>query len=129
MFHIDVQNMGSTAIVRCIGKLLRGEAAGKVRDALESATDTQTILLDLSAVEAIDAGGVNTLVWLRHWAMSRSITLKLVDPSSFVSEILVRFRLEGVFEISSARDAIVILAHPESWERTAACWQTSTVQP
>jgi anti-anti-sigma factor len=110
MFKVDVEKTADVAIVRCIGRLIRGEAVSTLRNAVVSGTNGQTILLDLSEVEALDAGGLNALVSLRQWAVNRGIKVKLVDPSTFVREILMRFRLDRVFEISSFRDALVVLA-------------------
>jgi anti-anti-sigma factor len=110
MFKVDVEKTADVAIVRCIGRLIRGEAVSTLRNAVVSGTNGQTILLDLSEVEALDAGGLNALVSLRQWAVNRRIKVKLVDPSTFVREILMRFRLDRVFEISSFRDALVVLA-------------------
>ena len=106
MLNVDVEKAADVAIVRCSGRLLRGEAVCTVKNAVVSEKNTLMILLDLSEVEALDAGGVNALVALRHWAVNRGIQLKLVNPSSFVREMLTRFRLERVFEISSLRDAL-----------------------
>jgi anti-anti-sigma factor len=113
MLKIDVEKTADVAVVRCIGRLIRGEAVHTLRNAIVSEKNTQTILLDLSEIEALDAGGVNALVSLRHWAVNRGIRVKLVDPSPFVCEMLTRFRLDRVFEISSPRDALVVLAGRE----------------
>ena len=110
MLKIDVEKTAGVAIVRCIGRLIRGEAVSTLRNAVVSEKNTRMILLDLSEVEALDAGGVNALVSLLHWAVDRGIKIKLVDPSPFVREILARFRLDRVFEVSSLGDALVVLA-------------------
>jgi len=110
MFKVDVETTADVAIVRCIGRLIRGEAVSTLRNTVVSGTNAQTILLDLSEVEALDAGGVNALVSLLQWAVNRGIKVRLVDPSTFVREMLTRFRLDRVFEFSSLHDALVVLA-------------------
>ena len=110
MLNIDIERNADVAIVRCMGRLLRGEAVRTMRNAVVSEQNTRMILLDLSEIKALDAGGVNALVALHHWAVSRGIRMKLVNPSSFVREILGRYRLDRVLEISSLRDALVVLS-------------------
>jgi anti-anti-sigma factor len=110
MLKIDIEKTAAVVIVRCIGRLTRGEAVTSLKDVVVSKQNTQMILLDLSEVKAVDAGGVNALVSLHQWAVQRGIQVKLVHPSTFVREILTRFGLDGVFEISSLDDALVVLA-------------------
>ena len=71
---------------------------------------TRIVVLDLSQVEFMDAGGLNALVSLHHWTRNHGIQLKLTHPSRLVHEMLTRTRLNRVFEISSLHDA---LADPE----------------
>lgn len=120
MFKINVEKTANVTVVRCIGRLTSGEAASMLRNALVSAKNTPMIFLDLSNVEGLDAGGVNALVSLRQWTVSRGITVKLVNPSTFVRETLTRFRLDHLFEISSFSDALVVLAGRECCHGTAA---------
>ena len=110
MLNVDIEKAGDVAIVRCCGRLVGGEAVSTLRNAVASGKDARMILLDLAEVGALDAGGVNALVALHHWALNRGIKVKLVNPSSFVREMMVRFRLDRVFEISSLRDALLVLS-------------------
>ncbi|MBZ5596756.1 MAG: STAS domain-containing protein [Acidobacteriia bacterium] len=109
MLTIDVERTGDVAVVRCTGRLVRGEAIRTLRTAVVSERDTRIVVLDLSEAETIDAGGLTALVSLHHWTRSRGIQLKLVNPSHFVNEMLERTGLNHVFEISSLHDAIVVL--------------------
>jgi anti-anti-sigma factor len=70
---------------------------------------TRIVVLDLSQVEFMDAGGLNALVSLHHWTCSHGIQLKLVHPSPLVREMLTRTRLNRVFDISSLHDVLTIL--------------------
>jgi anti-anti-sigma factor len=110
MLKIHVEKNAELVIVRCLGRLTRGEAVTTLRNVVVSKQNTQMILLDLSEVEAVDAGGVNALVSLHQWATERGIQVKLVHPSTFVCEVLTRFGLDGVFQISTLDDALVVLA-------------------
>jgi anti-anti-sigma factor len=110
MLNIDIKKTADVAIVRCSGRLVGGEAVSSLRNAVLSGKDARMFLLDLAEVGALDAGGVNALVALHQWAVKRGMKVKLVNPSSFVREMMVRFRLDRVIEISSLRDALVVLS-------------------
>lgn len=123
MLTIEVEKSGDVAVLRCGGRLVRGEGVGTLRNAVLSKKNTRMIVLDLSEVETLDAGGLNALVSVHHWTRNHGIQLKLVNPSHFVKEILVRTRLDQVFAISSLRDALVVLAGHDCREmRHAAAW-------
>src|SRR5277367_3375429 len=101
MLTIDVEKTGDVAIVRCSGRIVRGEEIFTLQDAVVSEKNTRIVVLDLSEVQMLDAGGLTALVALHHWAGSRGIQLKLVNPSHFVNEVLERTGLDRVFETSS----------------------------
>ena len=85
------------------------------------------MVLDLSQVEFMDAGGLNALVSLHHWTRNHGIQLKLVNPSGLVREMLTRTRLNRVFDMSSLHDVMTILSGvglpsrevrvPDIWDR------------
>ena len=110
MLTIDVEKTGDVAVVRCAGRLVRGEEVCTLRQAVVSEKDTRIVVLDLSEVETLDAGGLTALISLRQWALGRGVQLKLVNPSHFVMEVLTRTQLDRVFEISTLEHAIFVLA-------------------
>ena len=57
MLTTDIERKGSTTVLRCEGRIVVGEELSKLRDAVLCELDKQTIVLDLAAVEVIDAGG------------------------------------------------------------------------
>ena len=113
MLTIDVEKTGDVAVVRCAGRLVRGEEVCTLRQAVVSEKDTRIVVLDLSEVDTLDAGGLTALISLRQWALSHSVQLKLVNPTHFVREILRRTQLDRVFEISTLDEAIFVLAGME----------------
>ena len=56
MLTTGIERKGSTTVVRCVGRIVVGEGLSKLRDAVLCELDKQTIVLDLAAVEVIDAG-------------------------------------------------------------------------
>jgi anti-anti-sigma factor len=109
MLTIDTEKMGDVAVVRCSGRIVRGEGIRTLRNAVVTETDTRIVVLDLSEVESLDAGGLTALLSLHHWTRSHAIQLKLVNPSHFVREVLERTRLDRVFNVSSLHDALQVL--------------------
>ena len=91
------------------GRLVRGVEVCTLRNSVVSQKTTRIVVLDLSQVEFMDAGGLNALVSLHHWTRNRGIQLKLVNPSHLVLEMLTRTRLNRVFDISSLHDVLTIL--------------------
>jgi anti-anti-sigma factor len=109
MLNIDVEKTGDVAVVRCNGRIVRGEEVRTLRSAVVSEKSSRIVVLDLSEVESLDAGGLTTLLSLHQWARSRGVQLKLVNPSRFVREILVRTQLDRVFDVSTLDHALFVL--------------------
>jgi anti-anti-sigma factor len=110
MLTIDVEKNSEVAVVHCNGRLVRGAEVGTLRNAVVSQKTTRVVVLDLSQVEFMDAGGLNALVSLHHWTFNHGIQLKLVNPSRLVRDMLTRTRLNRVFDISSLHDVLTILS-------------------
>ncbi len=110
MLTIDVEKTEDVAVMRCTGRLVRGEEDSKLYNAVVAQKDSRIVVLDLSEVEALDADGLATLLSLHQWAVARGVQLKLVNPSHFVHEVLTRTRLDRVFDISSLDHALFVLS-------------------
>jgi anti-anti-sigma factor len=109
MLTVNVEKLKDIAIVRCIGRIVRGENIYTLKTEVISAKDTRLIVLDLSEVESIDAAGLSALVSLHHRSRSRGIQLRLVNPSRFVLDVFNRTKLSSVFDISSCHGALVAI--------------------
>ena len=110
MLTIDVEKTGDVAVVRCVGRIVRGAGIRTLRNAVFSEKDIRIVVIDLSDVEMLDAGGLTALLSLQQWARSRNIQLKLVNPSHFVNEVLTVTGLDHVFEISRFEHALFVLS-------------------
>jgi anti-anti-sigma regulatory factor len=80
MLGVHVENIGEMAVVQCEGRIVRSEAAFKLREAVYSQRDARIIVLDFSEVPAIEGGGLGMLVFLQRWAQEHDIRLKLFNP-------------------------------------------------
>jgi anti-anti-sigma factor len=109
-YQVECQH--DVAVVRCSGRLVRGTALDEFRRRLEQLEHVRVLVVDLSEVEQLDAGGLGTLLAVRRWARQHSVQMKLVNPSPFVLRVLEATRLTSVFEISSLEEALCILQAP-----------------
>jgi len=113
MLTIDVEKTGDVAVVRCVGRIVRGAEVGTLRNAVFAEKDIRIVVIDLSDVEMLDAGGLTALLSLQQWARNRNVQLKLVNPSHFVKEVLTRTGLDRVFDISTFEHALFVLGAPD----------------
>jgi anti-anti-sigma factor len=121
MLTLDVEKQKDVVVVRCTGRIVRGEEVCKLKNTVLAESDTRIVVLDLSDVTSMDAGGLSALVSLHHWSRSRGIQLKFVNPSDFVRETLDRTKLSSVFDISSFHDACVAIVGSGHSESKSAC--------
>ena len=113
MLSLDVEKTGDVTLVRCSGRIVRGEEVRTLKHAVVSEENPRIVVLDLSEVETLDAGGLTALLSLHYWALNRGVQLKLVNPSHFVNEMLERTQLNRVFDISSLNHALIVLSGGE----------------
>jgi len=113
LLQIETSRAGDVAIVQCKGRLVRGNPVIALRDAVMRLHDARIVVLDLTALESMDGGGLGTLVLLHRWARENDVQIKLVDVNAFVAEMLDRTRLTCVFDVSSVEDAVEILCSAE----------------
>ena len=109
----QIECLHDVAVVGCSGRMVRGAALDEFRSRIERLEGLRVLVLDLSAVEQIDAGGLGTMLTLRHWALQKSVRIKLVDPAPFVRRVLEATHLASVFEIASFEEALCILRAPQ----------------
>jgi anti-anti-sigma factor len=99
--------------------MVRGAALDQFRRRIEQLERVRVLVLDVSEVDHLDAGGLGTLLLVRRWAMQKSAKMKLVNPPVFFRKILEATNLTSVFEISSLKEAISILRAKECSQRFA----------
>ena len=119
MLNIVIQNTGDVAILRCSGRMVRGEAMQTLRSTVVSRASARIIVLDLAQVKFLDAGGLAMLLSLNEWAGRQGIQLKLTSPSKFVQTMLAITRLDRVFDMSSLDQVLQLLRCPPERESAA----------
>ena len=112
MLTVRVEHAEDVAIVTASGRIVRGHECD-LEKAVLAQERARMIVLDLTDVETVDAGGLNLLVSLHRWTEGRRAHLKLVNPRPFVYEMLTRTHLDCVFDISSLNHALAVLENCE----------------
>jgi anti-anti-sigma factor len=108
----QVERQHDVAVVRCSGRLVRGNALDEFRRGIEQLEHLRVLVVDLSEIEQLDAGGLGTLLLVRRWARMNCVQMKLVNPNPLVLRLLQATQLTTVFEISSLEEALCILQSP-----------------
>jgi anti-anti-sigma factor len=98
---LEIQNDTDTTIVRCSGRIVQGDGANDMLRAVMSQA-SRHIQLDLSRVNAIDAGGLGALVELAKWARDANRSIQLLNPSPRVRAALETTGLSSVLRIDPA---------------------------
>src|ERR1019366_3570834 len=100
MFNLNVEKIGKVVVVHCEGRLVRSDAAFRLRDAVTQQRAARVVLLDLSGVEALEAGGLGMLLFLQMWTRDHGIQFKVFDPPAGVGQSLA-VEIAGMGEVLS----------------------------
>jgi anti-anti-sigma factor len=108
MLSLTVHILGDVTVFRCVGRITFAYT-DTLRIAVIKQTRLRVVVLDLGQVSAIDAAGLGMLVSLRKWSSSNGLTLKLMNLTPHVEDLLELTNLRSMFEICSARDMLELL--------------------
>ena len=112
MLSVNVEKIGELAVVECEGRLVKSEAASKLREAVTMQTDARIVVVELTEVQAIEDRGLGMLVFLRRWTRDRNIRFMLFGPSKCVRKRLKPVRSE--FYIPTLEDMMALIAYAGS---------------
>ena len=96
----NVRQIGHVAVVDLSGKITIGEGDVVLREKVQGLIDggQQHILLNLEKVSYMDSAGIGELVACYKRAIEKEGTVKLLNPSGKVYDLLQLTKLEEVFE-------------------------------
>ncbi len=120
MLDLGIERIGELGIVECIGRIVRSEAAFKLRRAVTSLEDLRILVLDLSEVSALEGGGLGMLIFLERWANDHQIQFKLFNPRTSVRDRLELVRSIRAFDIISLEEMMALLANAHTHFAVAA---------
>jgi anti-anti-sigma regulatory factor len=109
MLKLNVEKIGDVAVVHCEGRIVRSEAAFRLRDAVTQQRNVRVVLVDLSSVEALEGGGLGMLAFLQAWSRERGIQFKAFGPPADVRKSLERARSAAVVEIARIGEVLTLL--------------------
>src|ERR1700737_3106559 len=116
---VQIECLENVAGVNCSGRMVRGVALDEFRRRIEQLQQVRMLVLDVSEVDHLDAGGLGTLLLVRRWAMRNSVRMTLVNPPVFFRDLLEATHHTSLFETSSLKEAICIFRSKESSPRFA----------
>ncbi len=116
MLEVKAKKLESVAILYLKGQVVTGETE-ILRNAVCSMSDVNAIILDLTGVTTIDAGGLGVMLELRGLAESRGIRFELMNVSKWVARVLQIVRLDTVFRITSSVEFFPSCNRPSQWGR------------
>jgi len=97
---IETRQADGVTIVCCQGRIVFGEEATSLRDALkQTLTKSRKIVLNLSQVSYIDSGGLGTLVGAYSSARTSGADIKLAGLGQRLRDLLQITKLTTVFEV------------------------------
>lgn len=119
MFTTHVIDIDDVVIVQCEGRLVRSDAAYRLRNVVQGCERAHTIILDMRGLDAVEGGGLGMLAFLQQWANDNGIELRLLNPSQYVEQRLKQFEanrnLQFEFEHEDNILSAVGLPQREHW--------------
>jgi anti-anti-sigma factor len=115
MLKLKVEENERGIVLHCNGALVRGEETNLLCTAVGHYG--QTVVLDLTHVNTIDAGGIGALIALQ----TAGVYLTLENPTNAVREVLRVTGMDSVFEIRDFPAPIAPLASHANVARALAC--------
>ena len=97
---LNVRQIGHVAVVDLAGKITIGEGDAVLREGVFKLlqSDQKQILLNLRKVPYMDSSGIGEMIACYKAVRDKNGTVKLLNPSEKVSDLLQITRLEEVFE-------------------------------
>ena len=106
----NVRQIGHVSVVDLSGKITIGEGDVALRNAVQGILDAgnQHILLNLEKVSYMDSAGIGELVACYKRAKEKQGSVKLLNPSGKVYDLLSLTKLEEVFDtFKDEKEALV----------------------
>lgn len=98
---IEVRSQGQVKIIKLRGRLTLGDPCDRLRATIEDliASGDTRLVLDLEELATMDSSGIGLVSRFLTSAKQHGGSLKLVNPSKFVSQTLKLVGLINLFEV------------------------------
>ncbi|HXZ31364.1 MAG TPA: STAS domain-containing protein [Terriglobales bacterium] len=105
---LSTRTVDGVLVVDCSGRIVFGEESAYLRDAIKKLiAEKQNLVLNLSAVNYIDSGGLGTLVGLYITARNGGTSIKLANLTQRVGDLLQVTKLVTIFEVYDSEQKAV----------------------
>ena len=109
MLNLTVEKIGRIAVLHCEGRIVRSDAAFRLRDAVTQQRRSSVVLLDLSGVKALEGGGLGMLLFLQMWTRAHGIQFKVFDAPAGIRQSLERVSSAAAVEIAGTGEVLSLL--------------------
>jgi hypothetical protein len=109
MLRVHVEKIGDVAVGESEGRVVRSDAAFRLRNAVTSLRDVQIIVVDLSEVRAIEGGGPDMLTFLDRWAQDHDIQFKLFNSTMSVHDRLEAAKSMPAFDFATLHEMVALV--------------------
>ncbi len=109
MLNLTVEKIGKIAVLHCEGRIVRSDAAFRLRDAVTQQRRSSVVLLDLSGVKALEGGGLGMLLFLQMWTRAHGIQFKVFDAPAGIRQSLERVSSAAAVEIAGTGEVLSLL--------------------
>jgi anti-anti-sigma regulatory factor len=109
MFGVHKEKIGDVSVILCKGRMVGGNAAFKLGEAVKREGNDRVVLLDFSELVSLGGEVLVMLVALQLWTRGLGIQFRLFDPPFGVRQSLSRLRPTVEFEIASLDDVLSLL--------------------
>lgn len=120
MLPVYIDKVGTTAIVECENRVVRTDAAYRLRNVVTSLRDSRIVVIDLSEVRLIEDGGLFVLMFLRRWAQHHDIRFKLFNPTKSVRDRLEAANSVPAFDFATLDEMLGLLGRRDTRDAVAA---------
>jgi anti-sigma B factor antagonist len=110
---LDIRESGNICTIKLKGRLVSGAPVAQFESAFQSAFSTGHIylVLDLEALPYLDSSGIGSIVNALRTANKLGGTVKLVNPTPFISKTFKMVGILGLFGVySSEAEAVAALS-------------------
>jgi anti-anti-sigma regulatory factor len=122
MLNVTIETVAGVAVIRCSGRIVRSDAAYLLREAVISQIGARAIVLDLTAVQAIEGGGLGMLVFLQRLTRDYGTPFKFFNPSAQVREKLQRVASNLEVDIASIPSVVALASGDEKPPTSMRQW-------
>lgn len=106
---IHIREINGVTILDISGRITMGEGSVALRERVRDqiATGRQQIIINLADVDYVDSSGLGELISAFTTAKNRGVTLKLLNLTKRIDELMQITKLYTVFDVYDDEDAAI----------------------